>query len=93
MLRKGVTVAETLLCALYFLTAMLLCSKLQIKSNVLLHPSFRSLFFLPSRSLFDFKVWAHRRTFSQCPDYKVVLNYDLMFSMLIHREQSTHVHT
>jgi len=45
MLCKGVTVAETLLCALYFLTATLFCSKLRIESNVVLHPSFRSLFF------------------------------------------------
>lgn len=32
-----------------------------------LHPSFRSLFFLPSRSLFDFKVWAAGRARSVQP--------------------------
>lgn len=90
---KGVIVAETLLCALNFLTSVLWGSELQIKSNVVLHPSFRSLFFLRSRSLFDFKVWAHRHAFSQCPAYKVVLEYDLMFFMLIHREQSSYIHT
>lgn len=93
MLRKGVTVAEMLLSAFYFLTATLSCSKLQIKSNVVLHPSFRSLFFLPSRSLFDFRVWAHRCVFSLCPACEVVFDYDLVFSVLMHREQSSHVHS